>query len=181
MVQLLTSLTKNQAIKYSPAQIMTALIEQKIIKLLNEAEPLYNRLVLLVGECGSGKTSIVQNLAQENNTELINVNLHLSKALLELTTKQRILKIPKILAEIVNKTSGIAFLDNIEILFDVTLKQNPLQLLKGLSRNRTVLASWNGAFENGKLTYAEPGHPEYRTYNAADILIVTMSEMVKPK
>jgi len=175
VVQILTPLTKNQAIKYGHVQIMTMPIEQKIIKSLNAAETLYYRLVLLVGECGSGKTSIIQNVAQQNNAELININLHLSKALLEPTTKQRPLKIPEILAQIVNGTSGIVFLDNIEILFDVALKQDPLRLLQGLSRKRTVLTSWNGTFKNRKLMVAEPGHPEYRNYDAADILIVTMN------
>ena len=55
-------------------------------------------------------------------------------------------------------------LDNIEILFDVALKQDPLRLLQGLSRNKTIVVSWNGSIENDFLTYAVPGHPEYRRY-----------------
>ncbi len=50
-----------------------------------------------------------------------------------------------------------------------------LRLLQGLSRNLTVVASWNGTFEKGKLTYAEPGHREYRSYDLTDTLVVSMS------
>jgi hypothetical protein len=40
--------------------------------------------------------------------------------------------------------AGLVLLDNIELLFDVHLKQDPLRLLQGLSRNKTVVATWNG-------------------------------------
>lgn len=62
-----------------------------------------------------------------------------------------------------------------EILFDITLRQNPLQLLKNLSRNRTVVAAWNGSVENGYLTYAAPRHPEYRRYQMQDFLMIDLT------
>ncbi|MBU0482850.1 MAG: BREX-3 system P-loop-containing protein BrxF, partial [Proteobacteria bacterium] len=49
--------------------------------------------------------------------------------------------------------------------------QDPLRLLQGLSRNKTVVASWNGAIIDGFLTYAEPAHPEYRRYPVHDFLV----------
>ena len=66
------------------------------------------------------------------------------------------------------------FDDNLEILFDKDLKQDPLRLLQSLSRNRSVVASWNGKKLKGKLTYAELDHPEYRGYDLDDTLIVCM-------
>ncbi|HZJ90162.1 MAG TPA: BREX-3 system P-loop-containing protein BrxF, partial [Oscillospiraceae bacterium] len=89
--------------------------------------------------------------------------------------KQRQLKLAEILAEAVNGKGNKVFLDNTEILFDVELKQDPLRLLQGLSRNLTVVASWNGTFEKDKLTYAEPGHPEYRSYDLTDTLVVSIN------
>ena len=150
-------------------------IENIVTRSLKTAEELYHRLVLIVGESGSGKTSVIQNLAKLHDIEPININLCLSKELLELTEKQRQLKLAEILARAVNGSGDKVFLDNIEILFDVELKQDPLRLLQGLSRNLTVVTSWNGTFGQGKLTYAEPGHHEYRKYDLTDTLIVSMS------
>ena len=150
-------------------------IENKVTRSLKAAEGLYHRLVLIAGEGGSGKTSVVQNLAKLHDAEPINVNLCLSKELLELTAKQRQLKLSEILVQAVNGNEDKIFLDNIEILFDVELKQDPLRLLQGLSRNSTVVTSWNGTFKKGKLTYAEPGHREYRSYDLTDTLVVSMS------
>ena len=66
-------------------------------------------------------------------------------------------------------------LDNLEILFDNDLKQDPLRLLQGISRNRAVVASWNGAMKSAEgSSYAETSHPEYRSYDSVDALIVGM-------
>jgi hypothetical protein len=83
--------------------------------------------------------------------------------------------VPEILGEIVEKAQPPVLLDNIEILFERELRQDPLRLLLGISRNHLIAASWNGTAEDGKLIYAEPGHPEYRRYDSIDPLIVNMN------
>ncbi len=157
---------------------MAESIENKVINLIKVAEDRYYRLLLMVGESGSGKTSAIQNLANQHKTASININFCLSEALLNLTERQRKLELPEILRRTIESRGNKAFLDNIEILFDADLDQNPLLLLQRLSRNLTIVASWNGKFENGKLTYADLGHREYKSYDitdTTDVLIVSMS------
>jgi hypothetical protein len=156
---------------------MTEPIHDKIKRAIQTAECLYHRLVLLVGTSGSGKTEALRNIAEEFSSTVINLNLTISGELLELTAKQRSLRLPDILDQIVNQFQPPVLLDNIEILFDKNLKQDPLRLLQGISRNRTIVASWNGTMYSGKLLYAEAGHPEYRSDNPGDIQIV---EIVAP-
>jgi hypothetical protein len=84
------------------------------------------------------------------------------------------LQTPRLLADIVDRNGGpVVLLDNIEILFDVSLKHDPLRLLQGLSRNRTVVAAWNGAVTDRFLFYAQLEHPEYRRYPVDGLLIVS--------
>lgn len=78
------------------------------------------------------------------------------------------------LSDIVSKNDAqVVLLDNTEVLFDVSLKQDPLRCLQGLSRRRTVVAAWNGTIAHGYLTYDAPDYPEYRRYPAADLLVVS--------
>ncbi len=151
-------------------------IHNKIKRSMQAAEGLYYRLVLLVGEIGSGKTVVLRDMADDLGTSVININLELSSKLLELTARQRSLMLPKILDQIADKAQSPVVMDNLEILFDKDLKQDPLRLLQGISRNRTVVVSWNGTYTGEKLLYAAPGHPEYRRYDSVDALIVCMEE-----
>lgn len=80
------------------------------------------------------------------------------------------------LEEIIGNTNNrVVFLDNLEILFDVSLKLDPLRCFQGLARNRTVVAVWNGSFDK-YLIYAEPEHPEYRRYPKSDLLVVNLGK-----
>lgn len=148
--------------------------QDKIKRSIQAAEGLYHRLVLLVGETGSGKTGVLRDIAEEFGSSVVNVNLALSGELLGLTAKQRSLRLPGILDQIAEKAQAPVVLDNVEILFDKDLQQDPLRLLQSISRNRVVVASWNGTMHSGRLLYAETGHPEYRSYDSVDALIVGM-------
>ena len=150
-------------------------VSVRIIRHVEQATALYHRLVLLVAPPGAGKTTTLLNVAEQQGFHYINVNLEHSRCLLDLTERQRALQTPRLLADIVSKNGGqVVLLDNIEILFDVTLKQDPLRLLQGLSRNRTIVAAWSGAVEDQFLLYAQMDHPEYRRYPIDDLLVVSL-------
>jgi len=153
---------------------MTEPIHDEIRRSIQAAEGLYHRLILLTGKNGSGKTGVLRDVANEFGSSVVNVNLRLSGELLELTTRQRSLRLPSILEQIVGQAQSPVILDNLEILFDKGLQQDPLRLLQSISRNRTVLASWSGGLTSGRLRYAEDGHPEYRSYDSVDALIVSL-------
>ncbi|CAM5594725.1 hypothetical protein SSTU70S_03611 [Stutzerimonas stutzeri] len=90
-------------------------IHDKIKRSLQAAEGLYHRLVLLVGETGSGKTGVLRDIAEEFGSSVVNVNLALSGELLELTAKQRSLRLPGILDQIADQAQAPVVLDNLEI------------------------------------------------------------------
>jgi len=143
-----------------------------ILEQIRAAKALYNRLVLVIADSGSGKTTVLREVAEELQTPIVNVNLELSRRMLDLTGRQRTLQMPRLLREIVDGVQReVVLLDNLEILFDVGLKQDPLRLLQGLSRNKTIVAAWNGAVDEQTMTYATPEHPEYRRYPVRDFLV----------
>ncbi|MEW6423832.1 MAG: BREX-3 system P-loop-containing protein BrxF [Bacillota bacterium] len=145
---------------------------EQIMQLINQAVGLYYRLILVVAPAGRGKTRLLQEVHKLTGAPLLNVNLELSRRLLDLTERQRALRLSRLLSDIVNAPQNdVILLDNTEILFDAALKQDPLRLLQGLSRNKTIVAAWNGCLENGYLTFAKPNHHEYRRYPVRDFLV----------
>jgi ABC-type uncharacterized transport system ATPase component len=153
---------------------MIELFSNIIIQKIEQASKLYHRLVLVVAPQGSGKTLALRNVQQNLEVPFVNVNLEISRQLLDLTARQQALQISRIMEDVLRKAeTEVVILDNIEILFEISLKQDPLRLLQGLSRNRTIVASWNGKIKNNHLTYATPDHQEYRRYPSRDLLVVT--------
>lgn len=153
-------------------------LADQVLRKIGAARELYHRLILIVGPAGSGKTTVLQEVSARGSAPLVNVNLELSRRMLDLTERQRALHLPRLLGEIVGEARGeMVLLDNIEILFDVHLKQDPLRLLQALSRNKTVVAAWNGSIVDGHMIYAAPDHPEYRRYPIRDLVIVDASSV----
>jgi len=150
---------------------------QTILSSLETAKNLYHKLVLAVGPSGSGKTEILKQIAAQENTSVINVNLEISSKLLELTGKQRKTKLQTLFNDIVDGAQSPVILDNLEILFDMELEQDPLRLLQHASRNKLILASWNGILQDKKLIYAEITHPEYRVYEASDTVAIAIAHI----
>lgn len=156
---------------------MASQLSQSLLDRIPDAQGLYHRLVLAVGPARTGKTGALKDLSEVKGWPRINVNLQLAERLLDLTQKQRAIRVAGLLDDIVKgAASDVVLLDNIEMLFAVELAQDPLRLLQGLSRNRTIVASWPGAFDGRALTYAEPGHREFKKYAAPQAVIVSTAD-----
>ena len=122
----------------------------------------------------SGKTQALWALSTKLGWPILNLNLALSERLLDLTVKQRALRVASAADDLLNERPATPILiDRIEMLFHPDLKQDPLRLFQVLSRNRILVVSWPGTYLERVLTYAEPEHPEYRRYHAPEALIIT--------
>ena len=152
---------------------MAESLADQVMRSIDQAAELYHRLIMLVAPAGAGKTAALRDVHQRRGAPVVNVNLELSRQMLDLTERQRALQLPRLLSEVVNTSeTDVILLDNIEVLFDVSLKQDPLRLLQGLSRNKTVVVAWSGSVDGEHLVYATPDHPEYRRYPLRDIMVV---------
>ena len=149
-------------------------LSAQIMHQLSQVVGLYHRLVLVVAPSGAGKTAALRDVAAQTNGHYINVNLELSRRLLDLPQRQWPIQAPRLLEDIVQgDREQVILLDNIELLFDVALQLHPLRCLQTLARQRTIVTAWNGTVTNGLLTYAAPDHPEYRRYPLANLLVVS--------
>ena len=158
------------------SQIADSLADQ-IVGKIDQAAALYYRLVLVVGPSGAGKTPALRAVSDRTGVPVTNVSLELSRRMLDLTARQRTLRLPHLLQEIVQNVvepQATALLDNTEVLFCADLEQDPLRLLQGLSRNRTVVAAWNGTIADGLLRYATAGHAEHNHYRMSEFLAVSL-------
>ena len=157
---------------------MTAFQRTQITDALERAKQSFHRLVLLIGPSATGKTLLLRELAEYQDCASLNVNLEVSQRMLDVPKSKRPLHAERIFADLIAGATGdFLILDNLEILFDPALRLDPLRLLQIASRNQSMVASWNGTLDNGLLTYAEPEHPEYKSYRNVDAVTVLAGNM----
>ena len=141
---------------------MIARLEQ----LTNEISHLQSKLVLLIGPPGCGKTKLLGQLAASRAAKVMNVGAELGARLAALPQRQRVLQANVAMRDLADEyaSGDLLLLDNIELLFDQSLRLDPLDLLKRHAHTRRVVAAWPGQLHEGRLSYAEIGHPEYQDY-----------------
>ena len=159
-------------------------IEEKIISVINQFNdvPIRSKLILVVAPHNYGKTKLLKNLSKKTSIPRINLNLELSKKLIEIPIKRRSSKVYSLVYDIIKESIGrqkSIILDNIELLFAVELETDPLRLFEILSHNYNIIVSWPGRFDGKSLIYAEPSHREYRKYTQIDFPIIDLLEELK--
>ena len=150
----------------------------QVIQKLEYIAELYHRLILIVGPSGSGKTQVLRELQTKLKAPIINISMELSRKMLDLTGRQRVLSLARLLQEIIDESQDeIVLFDNTEVLYDTKLKQDPLRILQNLSRKIIVISSWNGSATENHLIYAVPNHKEYRKYSNKDLIIINLEDV----
>ncbi len=134
---------------------------------------MYHRLLIVVSDDGVRDG---RHLGEGLGIRRIKVGEKLAEELLEVPANRRPLKVAGLLEDLLDDAGGEGvLLDHIEILFEESLKIEPLTLLRSVSRRRLVVVMWSGEIEAGTLVYGVPGHPEYKSYPAGDVALVRLS------
>lgn len=140
-------------------------------RLIGEVSDLQSKLILLVGS--SGKTRLLRSVARRLNGAVINVGVELGRRLAATAVIDRGFSTSEFLREITEGVSddGPLLLDNVEVLFEPSLKINPLNVIKLLAHSRLVVAAWPGEMRSDRLVYAGIGHPENREYSRDGVFV----------
>jgi len=143
----------------------------KLERLVVEVGDLQSKLILLVGN--GSKTRLLRTLAQRLNVAPFNLGVKLGHRLAATPVSERGFSANELLREITDSARGDAplMLDNLEVLFEPSLKINPLDLIKRLAHSRRVVAVWPGEMRDDRLVYASMGYPEYRDYSRDGVVV----------
>lgn len=108
----------------------------------------------------------LSTLAMDLDVPIVSLSRLFAERLAELSPRERERRSSRLFREVLQPSSGsFTMLDRTAVLFLPALMLNPLQLLTEASRTHgPIIAAWCGAWDGTVLTYARPGHPEYRRY-----------------
>ena len=156
---------------------MTELRFPQLVNTIRATAGAYYKLTLLAGGTHCGKTHWLKQVATELGLPTVNLSLLLSQRLLNQNRRQRSLNAEAVATEVIDEhyKSGLC-LDDTELLFDSTLRLNPLVFLREITRNRLVVATWNGGFTGGELRFGQPGHPDFFSQPVNGFPVVSVAE-----
>jgi hypothetical protein len=156
---------------------MTDLSITQLLDTIRATQGAYYKLTILAGSTGAGKTRLLSQLATDLQLPTINLSLLLSQRLLSQTRRQRALKAEEVAIEVIDEhlKSGLC-LDDTELLCDSTLRLNPLTFLQDVSRNRLIVATWNGPITGGELRFAYAGHPDFFSQAVSGYPVVSVAQ-----
>lgn len=156
---------------------MTDLRFPQLLDTIRAMQSAYYKLTVIAGSARSGKTHLLKQVAASLDLPLINLSLLVSQRLLSQNRRQRSLNAEDAATEVVDEhlKSGLC-LDDTELLFDSTLRLNPLVFLQDISRNRFIVATWNGGITGGGLRFGHAGHPDYFSQTVSGYPVVSVAE-----
>jgi hypothetical protein len=159
---------------------MTNLQFLQFLETVRATQGAYYKLTIIAGGARSGKTHLLKQVAVQLDLPIINLSLLLSQRLLSQNRRQRSLNAEDAAIEVIDEhiTSGLC-LDDTELLFDSTLRLNPRIFLQEISRNRLIVATWNGVVTGSDLRYGHAGHPDYfsQTVNGYPVVSVAAEKL----
>ena len=142
------------------------------------ADTAYYGLVLLVGQHGSGKSRVLRAAAAASEWPVVNLGVELAQALVSLPESRRSLAVSGVLEGLVaSKQAPVVALDDIEVLFEPSLRLQPLELLKQISRSTVLVVAWPGTLEMDRLTFGETGRPEHITLSSAGVSALSVESI----
>ncbi len=141
-----------------------------------------HKLVILLGNFGVGKTSLLKDIEDEIGGKYVNLNLQLTERLLALPRSQYNdgVTVNRLIDELCDELSPDGrplLVDNIEILFSPDLgKINPIDTFKRIARQRPVVLAMPARRQGAYTEYSALGREDHMRIPIEDYVTLEMEE-----
>lgn len=120
------------------------------------------RLVWVAGGSSSERTALLRSMAEADGGVFVELGKTLSRALLDVPVPLRTASVEESFAAcFAESPQKSTCLDNIEILFEPSLRINPITLIKRASRHSLLIVAWPGAISQECLLFGPSDHPAH--------------------
>ena len=126
-----------------------------------------HKLLLLIGRPGSGKSKFLYNYSKEKGIPILNLDNILGEKIPEGKDANYVYAFTQ--GFLSTYTPEEILLDKKKILYNKDSEIDLLDFLRELAQSKTVVATWNGYTENGKLIHVCDAIGTTIEYNLAEI------------
>lgn len=100
----------------------------------------------------------------KSSVRTINLSKELSRKLVSLSINDRVQQLRTDVSEIANECNESVWMSNLDVLFEQSLRNDPMILLKKVARSKVLVAVWPGEIAETSLVYSKPGKPDHQSY-----------------
>ena len=155
------------------AQEITA---QFVMDAIQKMEPKKEKLILLVGKPGSGKSRVLRELAQQKGYRYVECQELFTDELMEMLPGQRTKKAAEEMARALGRFGAdVILLDGIADLYAPMLGLEPLDLVRTLSEEQKIIAAWPGLYEENQLRFEHQPGVKDKIYSAEGLEFIEIS------
>lgn len=113
-----------------------------------------------------------RRMFQEASFQCLNLNLELSKKILDKVDKTRPQNISFLVHEIIEEIEGPVLLTNYEMLFDPRYQLDIIRLFVDLARNKQLAVKCNAYLDGNYFQFSEPDYDDYHRYDLGRYAVV---------
>ena len=153
-----------------------------ILEAVKSASHDRHKLVLVIGDFESGKTTLIRTAAEEIEGVYLNLNLRLTERLRQLPRSRyndgvTVHREIDLLCDEVSQHGRPIFVDNLELLFSPELgKVNPVDTFKRISRQRPIILALPARRDGGYAEYSSIGRSDYLRMEITEHIVITLEE-----
>lgn len=104
-----------------------------------------------------------------NPIRLVNLSKGLARKLVSLSIRDRVRRLEGEVEKVANDCGSSVWLTKLDVLFEPTLENDPMRLLKSIAKSQTVVAIWPGEITETSVVYSKPGKSDYKTYSLKEL------------
>ncbi|WP_108651334.1 BREX-3 system P-loop-containing protein BrxF [Dongshaea marina] len=140
---------------------------QRVQNACREAEYQSYKLVLVAIPPALQRAAELELL--NSSISLVNLSKELSRKLVSQSIKDRVKRLEDEVIEIANDCGCSVWMTKLDVLFEPSLENDPMILLKMVSKSQLLVAIWPGDITQTSMVYSKPGKPDYKSYLLKDL------------
>ena len=136
---------------------------------VQEVQELPEKLLFVVGGAGSGKSKLLREVEQAEDYTYVEAKELLMEKLFEMENEERKVEAKESFVKAFKALAAdVVILDGVEILFAPIFKLEPLEVLKKLSQDHTIIIGWRGSFDGKTLKLEHNSKENYFSFDIDD-------------
>ena len=131
------------------------------------------QLLIIVNRSVKEHETIADQIISEYRFAFVCLSKEISELLITEPRSEYAYRIVDWISKQINEPeSEPVLLRDIDLLFDPSLRLDPLTLFKQLSKDKALIVLWPGNFSNNNLSYASPEHAHFRNWANPGVEII---------